>query len=119
MMKELIELPDNQELMMLNFLMHKDKVVETGLSGADSYREYMKAATPFYQLVQAEIVFFGRPLSTLIGPEEESLWDDVLIVKYRDPASFLKMVQAKEYLGGLWEQALLNSRLIHCKSHLT
>ncbi len=117
-MKALFDLPDDQELIMLNFLRYKESVAETGLSGEASYREYMKAATPFFKLVEAEVVFFGRPQSTLIGPEEESLWDDVLIVKYRNPGSFLKMVRENGYPSGLREQALLDSRLIYCKSHL-
>lgn len=117
-MKALFELPDDQELMMLNFLRYKDSVAETGLSGEASYRKYMKAATPFFKLAKAEVVFFGRPQSTLIGPEEESLWDDVLIVKYKNPGSFLKMVREEGYPSGLREQALLDSRLIYCKSHL-
>ena len=117
-MKALFELPDDQELMMMNFLRFKDAVTETGLSGEASYREYMKAATPFFKLAKAEVVFFGRPQSTLIGPEEEALWDDVLIVKYNTTSSFLKMVQEDQYPSELREQALLDSRLIYCKSHL-
>lgn len=116
-MKALFELPHDQELMMLNFLRYKDTVEETGLSGEASYKEYMKAATPFFKLVEAEVVFFGRPQSTLIGPEEEALWDDVLIVKYDTPGSFLKMVQEDGYPSELREQALLDSRLIYCKPH--
>ena len=117
-MKVLFELPDDQELMMLNFLKYKITISETGLSGEACYREYMKAATPFFKLARAEVVFFGRPQSTLIGPEEEALWDDVLIVKYKNPESFLKMVQEDGYPSELREQALLDSRLIYCKSHL-
>lgn len=117
-MTALFELPDNQELMMLNFLRYRDSALETGLSGEASYRKYMKAATLFFKLVEAEVVFFGCPQSILIGPEDESLWDDVLIVKYKNPASFLNMVQTKGYPSELREQALLDSRLIYCKSHL-
>lgn len=117
-MKALFDLPDDHELMLLNFLRYKDSVAETGLSGEASYREYMKAATPFFKLAEAEVVFFGRPQSTLIGPVEEPLWDDVLIVKYKNPGSFLKMVREDGYPSGLREQALLDSRLIYCKSNL-
>lgn len=60
-MKALYELPEEEELMLLILLKYKDNVVETGLSGEASYREYMKAATPFFKLAQAEVIFFGRP----------------------------------------------------------
>ncbi len=116
-MKALYELPEEEELMLLNLLKYKDNVLETGLSGEASYREYMKAATPFFKLAQAEVIFFGRPQSTLIGPGDEALWDDVLIVKYSSPGNFLKMVQAKGYPSELREQALSDSRLIYCKPH--
>ena len=36
-MKALFELPDDQELMMLNFLKYKVTVAETGLSGEACY----------------------------------------------------------------------------------
>jgi hypothetical protein len=117
-MEMLSALPEDEELMMLNLLKYKVTLTETGLSGAASYRENMKAATPFFTRVQAEIVFFGEPESTLIGPEDEGLWDDVLIVKYKNPSSFFRMVQEERYPSELREQALLDSRLIYCKSHL-
>lgn len=117
-MHALSELPADEELMMLNLLKYKASVGEAGLSGEAAYREYMKAATPFFKLAEAEVVFFGRPQASLIGPEDEELWDDVLIIKYKSPASFENMVKAEGYPSELRELALLDSRLIYCKSHI-
>lgn len=108
----------DEELMMLNLFKYKDTVTETGFSGAASYRENMKAAIPFFNRAEAEAAFFGESESTLIGPEGGDLWDDVLTVKYRNPSSFFRMVQEERYPSELREQALLDSRLIYCKSHL-
>ncbi len=91
------EVPENREVVMLNLLKYKDKVEETGLTGEASYKQYMKAATPFFENIDAEIIFFGRPLLMLIGPEDETLWDDMLLVKYRNKDEFFKMTRAEGF----------------------
>ncbi|MGB5269170.1 hypothetical protein [Eudoraea sp.] len=110
------EVPEDQEVVMLNLLKYKDKVEETGLTGEASYKQYMKAAIPFFEKIDAEIIFFGRPLLTLIGPEDETLWDDMLLVKYKNQGEFFKMVSAEDYPAKLRERSLQDSRLIYCKS---
>lgn len=109
-------LPGDEPVVMLNLVKYKDFVEETGLSGEESYRKYMEKATPFFMKANADILFFGRPMAMLIGPEEEELWDDVLVVKYNKAMDFLGMVQAEGYPAHLRAQALKDSRLIHCKS---
>lgn len=88
------------------------------MTGEASYKQYMKAATPFFEKIDAEIIFFGRPLLMLIGPEDETLWDDMLLVKYKNQSEFFKMTRAEGYPTKLREQSLQDSRLIYCKSHL-
>ena len=46
--KVFVKLPSNTPVVMLNLLKFKDAVVETGLSGEESYKAYMKAASPFF-----------------------------------------------------------------------
>lgn len=116
-LQALARLPEDQELVMLNLLRYKDRVEETGLTGEASYRQYMKAASPFFEKIDAEIVFFGSPKLMLIGPADQELWDDVLLVKYRNTREFFKMTQAKGYPSKLREQSLQDSRLVFCKSH--
>lgn len=113
----LAEVPGDQEVLMLNLLRYKDRVEETGLTGETAYKNYMRAASPFFERVDAEIVFFGSPKLMLIGPEDQELWDDVLLVKYRNTGEFFKMTQAKGYPSDLREQSLQDSRLIYCKSN--
>lgn len=114
----LAELPEDQELVMLNLLRYKDRVEETGLTGETSYKHYMRAASPFLEKVDAEIVFFGSPELILIGPEDQELWDDILLVKYRNAGEFFKMIQAKGYPSELRKQSLQDSRLIYCKPNI-
>lgn len=109
-------LPADEPVVMLNLVKYKDFVEETGLSGEQSYQQYMEKASPYFMKANAEILFFGKPVSMLIGPLDEQLWDDVLIVKYNKPMDFLGMVQAEGYPAELRAQALHDSRLIHCKS---
>ena len=117
-MEALLALPADEELMMLNLLKYRDRVEGTSDSGAEVFKAYMKAAFPFLKQAKAEVVFFGKPQTVLIGPDDETLWDDVLIVKYPSPGSFLRMVQAEGYPLEQRKQALLDSRLIYCKSNL-
>ena len=104
----------NTPVVMLNMIKYKAHVTETGKSGKESYSDYMKQATPFFLKANAEIVFYGSPKHMLIGPEEDTLWDDVLIVKYHSVADFMTMIMAKGYPAELRAQALSDSRLIHC-----
>jgi len=117
-LKALAEVPEDQELLMLNLLRYKDRVEETGLTGETAYKQYMRAASPFFEKADAEIIFFGRPQLMLIGPEDQELWDDILLVKYRNSGEFFRMTQAKGYPSKIREQSLLDSRLIYCKSHI-
>jgi hypothetical protein len=101
-------------VVMLNMVKYKALVPETGMTGKESYKEYMRQATPFFLKANAEIVFYGSPKHVLIGPEADTLWDDVLIVKYNSVSDFMTMIMAKGYPSGLREQSLEDSRLIHC-----
>ncbi len=115
--KLLHSVPKDQEIVMLNLLKYKKKVAATGLSGEASYTLYLKAATPFFKKITAEILFFGKPQLTLIGPEDETLWDAMILVKYDTPIDFFNIARAEGYPTELREQALEDSRLICCSSH--
>lgn len=114
--KLFVQLPADIPVVMLNLLKFKDAVVETGLSGEESYKEYMKQAMPFFAKANAEVLFLGKPQTMLIGPEDQSLWHKMLLIRYNTSADFLEMVQAEGYPAHLRKQALSDSRLIHCKS---
>ncbi|QCX00876.1 DUF1330 domain-containing protein [Aggregatimonas sangjinii] len=108
------QLPVNTPVVMLNLLKFKDVVTETGLSGEASYKEYMRQAAPFFAKANGEVLFLGKPRAMLIGPEDEYLWDKVLLIRYNTIVDFLAMVQAEGYPSHLRKQALEDSRLIHC-----
>ncbi|WP_424001175.1 DUF1330 domain-containing protein [Maribacter sp. IgM3_T14_3] len=112
--KAFVKLPKDTSVVMLNLLKFKELVTETGLSGADSYKEYMKKATPFFIKAEAEILFMGKENTMLIGPEDEELWDKILLIKYKTISDFLEMIQTEGYPSHLRNQALEDSRLIHC-----
>jgi uncharacterized protein (DUF1330 family) len=113
--KKFVELPMDTPVVMLNLLRFKDRVSETGLSGQESYKAYMKQATPFFAKAGAEILYMGKLQTMLIGPENEELWDKMLLVKYQTISGFLGMVQAEGYPSHLRAQALEDSRLIQCE----
>lgn len=113
--KAFAKLPMNTPVVMLNLLKFKDAVPETGLSGAESYKGYMKQAMPFFAKANAEVLYLGEPQTMLIGPENEALWDKILLIKYKSIADFLGMVKTDGYPAHLRSQALNDSRLIHCE----
>lgn len=111
-----LKLPMDKPIVMMNLLKFKETVSGKDITGADLYKKYMKAATPFFVKANAEILFIGKPLSVLIGPEKEVLWDKLLLIKYKTISDFLSMVQAEGYPAHLREEALLDSRLIPCEN---
>ena len=106
---------ENTPVFMLNYLSYKEVVSETGKTGIETYKEYMMTAFPFFKKIEAEILFKGKPLATIIGPLEEKLWDEILIVKYANKNEFFKLMSFKDYPTPLRASALSDSRLIFCK----
>ena len=107
-LKKLHDFPEGEPIFMLNYLNYKEKVKET-------YTDYLRAAVPFFKTLNAEIIFKGSPLATIIGPSEESLWDEVLVVRYANKNEFMKLIAMKDYPRELRSLALSDSRLIFCK----
>lgn len=114
-LKAFKQLPRDSPVIMMNLLKFKDRVHETGLSGEASYKEYMRQAAPFFEKVNAEIIYLGKPQAMLIGPADEGLWDKVLLIKYDSISDFLIMLNGEGYPIHLRKQALEDSRLIHCQ----
>ncbi len=108
------ELPVDGAFQMLNLLKFKEKVVDAEVSGKEAYAEYMQAVVPFFQKSNAKIVFMGKPMLTIIGPQNELEWDKVLIVEYASKEDFINMISSKEYPSHLRSRALEDSRLILC-----
>ena len=107
---------NDEPVFMLNYLNYKDVVSATGKSGEETYKDYMVAAMPFFQHIDAEIIFKGKPQAMILGPSDEEMWDEVLIVKYANKNEFFKLTQMKEYPFHIRAAALSDSRLIFCKS---
>jgi len=114
-LEQLKSFAEDQSVFMLNYLKFKDVVSATGKTGAETYAAYLRAAAPFFEHIDAEIIFKGKPVATILGPAEEELWDEVLIVKYATKYEFFKLTQAKGYPQELRASALSDSRLIFCK----
>ena len=106
---------ENAPVFMMNYLNYKTQVSSTQKTGKETYNDYMKAAFPFFQKIDAEIIFKGKPMVAIIGSSEEKLWDDILIVKYANKNEFFKLMSFKDYPRELRASALSDSRLIFCK----
>jgi len=113
--KELSSFPNDGPLHMINYLKFKKVDEVSGRDGREIYKEYMERAIPFFQKINAEITFKAKPALTIIGPEDEESWDEVLIVTYATKNDFLKLIQMEGYPGHIRKQALSDSRIILCK----
>ncbi len=109
-------------LVMLNLLRYReeadyshapDLAPDEPITGRDAYGRYGMAVLPILQRVGARIVYAATASDSLIGPDDES-WDDVLLVRYPDRDTFLAMTGSPEYLAihGHRNAALADSRLI-------
>lgn len=112
--KDFIALPNDLPLQMLNLLKFKAQVEETGLTGKEQYKVYMKAAFPFFEKSNAKIIFNGNPKFTLIGPVDQLEWDKILIIEYATKKDFITMITSEGYPAHLRTKALADSRLIFC-----
>lgn len=115
-MVALAKLETEGPLLMVNLLAFKEHDETSGKSGRELYKEYMAAAKPFLKKAGGVVVAFGDPLMTAIGPVEEGLWDEVLVVLYPSKAAFMGMAQDPEFPTAMRNVALTDSRLWICKA---
>jgi len=111
---DFMELPVEGSFQMINLLKFKDAVEETGTSGAEAYAQYMNALLPFFQDTKAKVVYQGKPVFGLIGPEDTVECDKILIVEYQSKQEFIGMITKKGYPVEMRSRALVDSRLILC-----
>ncbi|MDH7446633.1 hypothetical protein [Aquimarina sp. 2201CG14-23] len=107
-----MELPVKGPFQMINLLKFKDKVEDENITGAEAYAQYMAAVVPFFQNTKAKIIYQGKPLFSLIGPEDTIEWDKVLIVEYQNKQEFIAMITKDGYPAEMRSRALADSRLI-------
>ncbi|MEL6674465.1 MAG: DUF1330 domain-containing protein [Bacteroidota bacterium] len=110
--KAFMDLPEEGPFHMLNLLKFKETVDESGKTGREQYNEYMRAAAPFLQKAQADVLYYGEAQMNLVGPAEEKDWDKVLIVSYANKEAFANMVTHPDYPTALRNAALADSRLL-------
>lgn len=109
-------LPRDKPIMMLNCIRFRDRAAyEDGreATGAQAYAEYGRASGPILRRVGGEIIWRGRPVAVVIGPENER-WDLIFIARYPSAAAFLEMVTDPEYRVAVTHRqaGVLDSRLI-------
>ncbi len=113
--KAFMAIPIDEPLQMLNLLKFKDKVADADISGAERYKEYMKATGPFFEKSKAKVNFYGDAKFNLIGPQELE-WDKVLIVEYAHKNDFIEMITTEGYPSEMRKSAIEDSRLIFCEA---
>jgi len=103
-----VHLPDLEPVCMINLLKFKP-------GGKATYLKYMEAVGPLFEQVGGKTLWVGEPLQTLIGPEDERLWDMMLIAQYPNKMALMQLGGHPEYPGHLRSDALEDSRLIVSK----
>ncbi len=112
--EEFSKLPDDQPLIMVNFLKFKKEVAETGESGRAVYQKYIDGALPYTNQIGAEVLWYGKPILNLIGPENDQLWDAMFIIKYPNKLKFFELTQNQNIPNHLRTKGLMDSRLVVC-----
>lgn len=107
--QEFMALPEGEPVFMINLLKFKP-------DGLQTYQTYIKAVIPIAEEVGGTLIWSGKPLTTLIGPVDEMLWDAVLIMRYPDKMALMKLGGHPNYPGHLRADALEDSRLIACSA---
>ena len=102
--KQLLSLPDEGPVVMVNLLKFKPD------GGAESYAEYARAAIKPLAQAGAKLIYRGNYLTPVIGDGD---WDEVLLVKYPSIAAFIKMTSDEDYRAIMHHrtEALIDSRL--------
>lgn len=112
----------DRPVVMLNLLRFRDTADYSGspelapaepTSGASAYRCYEERVAPLLSAFGGELVFAGHAAPPLIGPADDD-WDVVLLVRYPDADTFLRLTSDADYLAvvGHRTAALADSRLI-------
>lgn len=111
------DLPADRPVAMINLLRFRDRALppDEGLSGAEAYDRYGRAAAAPFARAGGRRVWLGRPRLTLIGPVDEA-WDLAFIAEYPTGAAFLAMLRDPEYRDAVAHRqaAVADSRLIRC-----
>ncbi|MDX1666959.1 MAG: hypothetical protein R3350_07010 [Saprospiraceae bacterium] len=111
-LEALDKVPTDVPVVMVNLLKFKDERDEE--SGRMAYARYAEKAIPYISKVGGKLIWRGQPQMALIAPEEETLWDEMLLVSYPNVLSFRDMIQLPGYPHHLRASALEDSRLIVC-----
>ena len=117
------DLPRDTPIQMLNLVQLRETadypadhaLANTGLTGADAYKNYGAETRPILHKVGGSILWRGRYDTTLIGPTDEA-WDAVFIAQYPNAGAFLAMVTDPDYQKAMVHRqaAVITSRLIRC-----
>jgi len=117
-------LPADRPIAMINLLRFKpaaDYPADhpqhgAGLTGAEAYSTYGKAAAGPFERVGGKQLWLGRPEMTLIGPSDE-VWDLAFIAWYPTAEAFGQMLRDPEYQAAVIHRqaAVADSRLIRCE----
>lgn len=82
--------------------------------GRAAYMRYSEAVQPHLDRVGATVVYVGNASQTVIGDQDGTWWDTILLVRYPSRARFVEMISDTGYqqISGLRTAALTDSALI-------
>ncbi|MEM8936992.1 MAG: DUF1330 domain-containing protein [Pseudomonadota bacterium] len=113
---EMMKLPDDGAVHMLNLVRLRDRAAYTDgrdASGAEAYKAYGAASGPIFKRVGGRIVWSGSMKFMLIGPDDKQ-WDIAFIAEYPSAGAFAQMITDPEYQKAVAHRdaAVEDSRLI-------
>jgi len=117
----LLKLPRDEPIDMLNLIQFKDVAdyetgsgfEDKGWSGAEAYHEYARRSQIVIDRLEADIVYAGKPLITVIGPTDEK-WDAMFVLRYENATVFRALLEDPDYKAHAFHRkaGVANSRLV-------
>ena len=115
----LSSLPSGVPVVMINLLkfrenaLYPEGVAAAPCSGREAYQRYSEVALRKVVEVGGRPIWMGKGLGSIIGPEDES-WDEAILVMYPSVEAFGRMLAMPDYQASTVHRtaALEDSRLI-------
>jgi uncharacterized protein (DUF1330 family) len=94
---DLMALPDDAAVVMLNLMRFRDRSLDGNGSGWDAYLRYSALSIKLIKGVGGTIIWTGTAEAVALGLPERHRWDYVALVRYPSRSAFLAMMHSPEY----------------------
>jgi uncharacterized protein (DUF1330 family) len=96
-LKDLVGLPDDGPVTMVNLVRLRDQSLDGDGSGWDAYKRYSALTMPMIKARGGTIIWAGTAEAVALGVPDQDAWDFIVLVRYPSRAAFIDMMTSEEY----------------------